>query len=68
MPTDSLDDLAEARRKIEATRAALQTALDGQEAPEAIRQALEQLERLEGEMSRIETVVIGQTVGQSETA
>lgn len=56
MTTDPLDDLAEARSKIEATRAALQAALDGREAPETARQAIERLDRIAAGVARVEGV------------
>jgi hypothetical protein len=51
-----ITDLAAARSKIEATRAALQAALDGQEPPEEVRRVIE---RLEAEVARLEGVVVG---------
>ncbi len=66
--TDPLDDLAEARSKIEATRAALQAALDalnGQDdhnvdvAP--IRALADRLDRMAAEVARIEGVVADQS-------
>jgi hypothetical protein len=58
-PTETIDaigrDLDEVRPKIEATRRALETALDGREDwPPEIRHAVAQLERIEAELERIE--------------
>jgi hypothetical protein len=62
MTTDPLDDLADARAKIEATREALQAALNGQEAPDAVRQAIERLERIAAEVKRLEGITVGETM------
>ena len=62
MTTDPLDDLADARAKIEATGEALQAALNGQEAPDAVRQAIERLERIAAEVKRLEGVTVGETM------
>jgi hypothetical protein len=59
MTGDISGDLAEARAKIDATREALQAALDAQDGA-AIRQTLARLERIADEVARVERVVEGQ--------
>jgi hypothetical protein len=61
-------DLDEARAKIEATRAALQAALDAQETPDGALAALvARLERMAAEVGRIEDVVAGQVAIETST-
>ena len=54
------DDLGAARPKIEAARGAL-TGLDLVD--DSVREAMERLDRMAGELERIEGVVTGQVVG-----
>src|SRR4051812_2594876 len=58
-------DLDEARAKIEATRAALQAALDGQEAPgERLTALVARLDRMAAEVGRVESAV-AEAVGEA---
>jgi hypothetical protein len=58
-------DLDEARAKIDATRAALQAAIDAQDGDlEPVRQAVARPDRIAAELERVETMVVeGQAVG-----
>ena len=63
-------DLDEARARIEATRAALQAALDGQEAPdERLTALVARLDRMAAELERVEDAVTAHLpVGEAITS
>jgi hypothetical protein len=68
--TTSAPDLDEARAKIEATRAALQAALDGQEAPdERLTALVARLDRMAAKVERVEDAVTAHLpVGEAITS
>jgi hypothetical protein len=57
-----IDDLAEARAKIDRVRERLERASDGLEGMEELREVLVKLERLSDEVGRVEQLVLRQEV------
>jgi hypothetical protein len=57
-----IDDLAEARAKIDRVRERLERASDGQEGMEDLREVLVKLERLSDEVGRVEQLIQRQVV------
>jgi hypothetical protein len=57
-----LDDLAEARAKIDKVRERLERASDGEEGMEELREVLVKLERLSDEVGRVEQLIQRQEV------